>query len=443
MVEINLAQDYAMSLKEIGERYLHFFKKRSHTLPLHIQIACGLLSFPQLEDILRKKPYLANVRDDCGRVPLMVDYHSVYSILLKYGADPNAKDDYGNTVLMYHRKHREAIEELVKAGADINATNNAGVSMTMMTLLGDGLVKPLLDLGATLPREVPRDKADFAFLCRLLQEPLDVLEKIFDLCSPSEEAYLHAKIRLGSLDQQKYEWLKSKGHLYSGKKVKAFDKHEEERFLWVLGSRARSNDFHEVEQLISNMDECFEDRSSFINCIRKSKTILNGVHNPDSLEFLLKAGADPNLGKKWRDDTDEGTLLYRAVCDHDCRAVKLLLDHGADPNTGTTYMDSDDTCVVRAISDNELEILRMLIDAKANMDFAIRCDRTPVITAIRCDNLPALKMVIDAGATPCLADQFGRVPEDYLSDRNSPVLSKYFKSVLCQGSQKNKESTHD
>jgi ankyrin repeat protein len=103
-------------------------------------------------------------------------------------------------------------------------------------------------------------------------------------------------------------------------------------------------------------------------------------------------------------------------------------------------MDRDDTCVSRAILDNELEILQVLINAKADLNFAIRCDRTPIITAIRCNNLPALKLVVEGGADPCLVDQYGRTPEGYLSNDTSPELCGYFKPVVTMHSKK-KSST--
>lgn len=439
MFELNLAEDYSSYLTAIGDTFLDFFQKRSQTLPLHIQIVCGLLSDQQLEDILKKKPYLANVHDDNGRVPLMVNCQSVYETLLKYGADPNACDFDGNTVLIYQRKHPEIIKNLVKAGADINATNNDSDTLMMISLLEGLPIQPLLELGATLPlpSDIPSGKADSIFQKCLLQDPLEVIAKIFDLCSPSEEAYLEAKIRLGCLDQKKYEWLKSKGHLYSRQKIKSF-RDEKGIYYQTMMSCVRNRDFQKGKRILANIEECVEDRFSIMNCFHGDKTILNGVQDPDVLEFLLDIGADPNQGKDWKDNTEEETLLYKAICRHDHRVVKLLLDHGADPNTGTTYMDSDDTCIARAIMDNDLVILQMLINAEnVDMDFAIRCNRTPILMAIHENNLPALKMVIDGGANPCLADKYGRVPEDYLSSSTSPEICRYFRSVVKKSKAKN------
>ncbi len=349
--EVNLAEDYRKYLQSIGELFMHSFNCRWQTLPLQIQIVCGGMTISAFRDLLIKKPHLVNIRDDFGRVMLMLDYHTIYKVLLGCGADPNAKDYVGNSVLVYQRRDSEAVKALIKAGADVNAKNNAGVPVINFFFEDELPIQPLLDAGAVMPRNPPRKRLHF---------------------NPNDEF----------------------GQINSSTGV----------------------------NLCSNLN---------------SIVTRDGVKNISELESLLKAGADPNQGKEWKNNTDEETLLYRAVCSHDSRAVKLLLDHGADPNTGTTYMDADDTCVARAVRDNELEILRLLIKAKADLNFAIRCDRTPIRTAISVDNLPALKMLIKGGADPCLADPFGVPPIKFLKEENnSPELCKYFKAVVARHKKK-------
>lgn len=437
--EITLAKDYTEHLWDIGNPFLQSFKKRSQTLPLHIQIVCGIDGW---ETILKSKPYLANAHDDYGRVPLMVYYHTfIYEKLLKYGADPNAKDFKGNTVLMYHRNNPELVEELVRAGADINATNNAGDSLVAMALKEGLPIYPFVKLGATLP-SIARDEIDRFFLGCLQREPVDVLSRLFSDSLPSENTFLHAKIWSGCLDQDKFEWVKSLGKHYSKQRKAEFSVDEQELFTKALNSRVCGGDFKHFDELITNMDECLSNRNSIHACIRKDKDIVYSVHNPAILEFLLKAGADPNAGRVWKEETDWIPPLYTAVRTHDRDLVRLLLAYGADPNTGTTYMDTDDTCVARAVRDNELEILRLLIKAKADLNFAIRCNRTPIRTAISVDNLPALKMLIKGGADPCLPDPFGVPPIKFLKEENnSPELCKYFKGVVARYKKKSVDNT--
>ena len=437
--DIDLAEDYTAHLRQIGEEFLRFFRKRGQTLPLHIQIVCGIDGW---ETILKAKPYLANAHDDHGRVPLMVYYHSfIYETLLKYGADPNAVDSNGNTVLMYHRNNPELVEVFVRAGADINATNNAGESLVAMALKEGLPIYPFVKLGATLP-SIARSVIDRSFFLGCLQrEPVEVLSGLFSDSLPSENTFLHAKIWSGCLDQDKFEWVKSLGKHYSIQRKAEFSVDEQELFTKDLNSRIHGEDSKLFDELIANMDECLSNRNPIYACIRKDKGIVCSVRNPAILEFLLRAGADPNGGKVWKEDTDWIPPLYTAVRNHDRDLVRLLLAYGADPDTGTTYMDTDDTCVARAVRDNELEILRLLIKARADLNFAIRCTRTPIRTAISTDNLPALKMLIEAGADPCLPDQFGATPDKILKENNnSPELIRYFKTVVAR--RKKKTANH-
>ena len=418
--EINLAKDYTKLLWDIGETFLQSFKKRSQTLPLHIQIVCGIDGW---DTILKSKPYLANAHDDHGRVPLMVYYHTfIYEKLLKYGADPNAKDFKGNTVLMYHRNNPELVEEFVKAGADINATNNAGESLVSMALKEGLPIYPFVKLGAILP-SIARSKIDRRFFLGCLQrEPVDVLSRLFSDSLPSENTFLHAKIWSGCIDQDKFEWVKSLGKHYSRQRKAEFSTDDEEIFSKELNARIHGEDTKLFDELIANMDECLSSRASIHSCIRKDKNILDGVHNLTILEFMLKAGADPNLGKNWKDNTDEQTPLYRAVSSRDLKAVKLLLRHGADPNTGMGL----ETCVACAIRNNDLDILRLLMDANADLNFAPRETGIPVVIAIKSNNLPALKMLVDGGATLYPLN----VSTSFFYHHLSPEICEYYNSVV-------------
>lgn len=426
------AQEYTECLIEIGEKFLHYFHKRRNSLPLHIQIACGMLSLSELKEMLLAKPHLANVRDDFGRTPMMVYWHSIlYSLLLEHGANTNQCDNDGNTVLMYHRKNTEMVELLLSYGADINAKNNEGISLIAMAQREGLPIQPLLDAGA-IWQPVTRDKKNEIFLNCLPNESIEVLSRIVSDNVISEETYHHARVWSGCHCQKKFEWLRQHENSFTYPKEKDFT--EEEAKIFEKEFRLRKCDVESegFKTLLNNMKECLWDLSALNKYLVRDPAVLSGVSNVEILEILLKAGADPNLGMEWEKNTDAGSILYSAVELRNAKAVRLLLAAGANPTSGTSYMECDDTNVACAIRNNDLDILKMLIEAKADLDFAIRCNRTPIITAIKENNLPALKMLIEAGANPNLADLYGRIPAESLDKvNNSPELIDYFMTVTA------------
>ena len=89
-------------------------------------------------------------------------------------------------------------------------------------------------------------------------------------------------------------------------------------------------------------------------------------------------------------------------------------------------MDQDDTCIACAIRNNDLESLKMLIDAKADLDFSIRDTRSPVVVALLCENLQALKMLVDGGATAYPLS----VPTSFCFRQFPPEICDYYNSVV-------------
>lgn len=88
--------------------------------------------------------------------------------LLKEGASPNTRNRYGGLELQMAlmRHHVEVARELVDAGADVNAVNPHGDTMLMIAAPYDDQVQLLLDHGAKLQPQNARGQTALMFAAR-------------------------------------------------------------------------------------------------------------------------------------------------------------------------------------------------------------------------------------------------------------------------------------
>ncbi len=360
----------------------------------------------------------------------MLHWHTSFHLkFLEYGADPNACDNRGNTVMMYQRHNMELCKILLQFGADINAKNKDGISLISMALEEGLPIQPLLDAGA-IWQSVDKNKVDKIFLNSLTNESIDVLSKIMSDNLPSEEIFHFARVWSGCHCQEKFEWLKQLRTFYPSMTKATFSENEKVIFMTEFNIRKQDVTSQAFKLLLSNMRDCLDEPSTLNKYLFYSPEVLKNVQNLEILEILLSAGEDPNVDIKWKSNIIATEILYGAVYSHNLEAVRVLLKYGVNPSIGKEDMDIDDTCVACAIRNNDLDILKILINANADLNYAIRCDRTPIITAIRQNNLSALKMLIEAGANPNLVDQYGRIPRLYLDEKiNSKELITYFETI--------------
>jgi ankyrin repeat protein len=123
-------------------------------------------------------------------------------------------------------------------------------------------------------------------------------------------------------------------------------------------------------------------------------TIASTMGQPEIVEALLNKGADIN-----HRDENSFTALHAAVRDSDygeerdqrARAVatvKVLLAHGADPNARI----HQEKPTVRALDEVEFE------------------GATPIALAAEVNNIDAIKLLVDAGGNPNIATEHGTTP---------------------------------
>ena len=123
------------------------------------------------------------------------------------------------------------------------------------------------------------------------------------------------------------------------------------------------------------------------------------------LKLLLQNGADANAT-----DRNNRPALMIAAQQANALVINMLLKHGADPNFQTS---KDDSClhrIVRSRPHNLRQIVKVLVDNKANVNVANSEGQTPLYNAVRCNNKQNVDILIEHGADVNFRDHTNRTP---------------------------------
>jgi ankyrin repeat protein len=121
------------------------------------------------------------------------------------------------------------------------------------------------------------------------------------------------------------------------------------------------------------------------------------------IKQLIKEGKDINEKNKF-----EKTPLMLAIEKHNIGLVKLLLIAGANPNikdnSGKAALYK---AVVTQVSEQNLDLLNLLINYKADVNAQSNIGTTPLMMAVEEPNLPVIQLLLKAGADPNIKDNDG------------------------------------
>lgn len=167
--------------------------------------------------------------------------------------------------------------------------------------------------------------------------------------------------------------------------------------------------------------------------------------NVDVCKLLINAYADINAENKYKD-----TPLIHAVYYENEVITKLLLDAGVDPNDSkkfdrTSMVVSENnqyfTPLHLAATGTNSNILKLLINAGANLNAQDYYGNTPLHKAVEAKNFELLKILIDAGANVNKINNFGCTALGFLVEEVNDELSMKGLKLLIECTDVNLTNT--
>lgn len=372
-----------------------------------------------------------NLKDSFGFAPLLLGNAAVARFLLSSGADPNAVDQEGRTVLHYkperaliellktrqfnfnlrdvngktplhiaakgaatfcsEKKNRnwswstaglEDVRALLAAGAEVNVQDSAGVTPLMEASNYQELVLMLLRRGANINA---RDAYVGSVLHRLVEKPFPYGRSLyFDHHSP-----LPPPCGLDLDPMKKLEFFLSHG---ADPNVKGHDG------LTVLATLAKPSDGRDVSQAVKLL---LAHHADLMARDEKGNSVLHlaaAAKNFGLVELFLSLGVDSNVK-----NSKGETPLHQT---DDLEVASLLLKHKANPHAE----DEDGKLPIHhAVESGPPELVKLLLDLKTYSSFGDVFSTLHVAT--RRGNVEIMEALLKAGA---IIDRMGM-------DRQTPL----------------------
>jgi uncharacterized protein len=175
-----------------------------------------------------------------------------------------------------------------------------------------------------------------------------------------------------------------------------------------LHAAAARGDAHEIKRIVAGRQAVVIDAADGYG--RTALHVAAYSRHHDAMRALAAAGANPNALERDRYDI----VTIAAVAD-DVETLKLALELGCSAKNITSRYDG--TALIAAAHLGHDEVVRVLIAAGAPLDHVNNLGWTALIESIVLGDggkrhTASLKALLDAGASPRLADRQGRTPLD-------------------------------
>ncbi|XP_076435297.1 uncharacterized protein LOC143275206 [Babylonia areolata] len=371
-----------------GSTALHFaYKCPSHTASADIT------------RLLLRAGADVNAKDSAGCTPLMWavtgGHTNTAKLLMEHGADVNTKDCGGWTPLMraVTGGHTDTAKLLLEHGADVNTKDSAGCTPLMCAVeIGHiNTARLLMEHGADINTKdsdgwtplmwaVRRGHTDTAKL--LMEHGADVNTKDSDGWTP-----LMCAVRRGHTDTAKLL-------MEHGADVNTKDSDGWTPLMWAVDSGHA-----DTAKLLMEHGADVNTKNSY--GWTPLKYAVDSGH-ADTAKLLMEHGADVNTK-----DSDGWTPLMCAVRRGHTDTAKLLMEHGADVNT----KDSDGcTPLMCAVRGGHTDTAKQLMEHGADVNTKDSDGWTPLMCAVRRGHTDTAKLLMEHGADVNTKDSDGWTP---------------------------------
>ena len=178
-----------------------------------------------------------------------------------------------------------------------------------------------------------------------------------------------------------------------------------------LHAAAARGDVAEIEKRIAS----HENKEAIDNRHRTPLHVAVYLRKHDAARALIRLGADPN-----KLEADRYDIITIAAVANDLPMLKLAIEGGGNPKAVTSRYDG--TALIAAAHLGHIEVVRMLIAAKAPLDHVNNLKWTALIESIVLgdggrNHTETLRALVEAGADINMADGNGSTPLKLARDR--------------------------
>lgn len=358
------------------------------------------------------------------------NYLDCAKLLLKKGADPNAKMNHGWTPLLYaiQNNHTTMAKLLIDNGARIQQPLHNGVEPLSLAAYRGNLeiLKYMVEKGAALTADA--SIADAIFKGAYYSGNKELVDYIMESPLKSYAKNKSPKTLINACQSGNLELVKQLVDIY-GYDVNAQDEY---KFTPLTSAAGVEGGAKIMAYLLAKGANIEGPGHAGYTAITRA------LGNLENLEFLLEAGANPN---------PPGVIqspIVSAAAFNEPEAIEMLIKYGADVNDHKLIGQIHNPKLKAMINAKKelLDSVRVSIDKNEHGKVIDYCKeygsfnmivdeqgQTPLIRSIKVRNIALAIQLLKAGASPNLCDKHGRYPLTLSAESDDNLeLTK----LLCQ-----------